>query len=329
MTKNQSPNNTASKLKAWKDEFNDQQVFRIEAIAVMLLMIVLMILMIRIYDYIKVLCGVILGDVWYQQIAGQDFSALYDIQINLLFTAISVLAIIVSFFDQRYLGASYKYWLFKKTPYLLTPQEIIMLMACMQVGGFLHIVTGRYRIILFLCFLISWCLFLYLCYLVYVHVVKVSRMLQKVRNQLKRSYKSGKLDERCKDIYKKVTRNPLTGRKDSYWDDEIALILLVMGVYHTAEHKTLQSKEMKNLKKAILAIAQNETHVRSGHIDPSDGTVNTEKRLEESVHCEVIEKIINIGNELFKQNKHEYNEEKMAEANLEDACKKWYGPQAS
>lgn len=338
MGKNQNSNNTTSDLKTWTDEFNELHVFRIQTIAAALLMIMLLVFMIFEYDFINGLCRAILGNVRYQQIAGQDFSALYDTQINLLFTAISVLAIIVSFFDQRYLGANYKYWLFKKTPYLLTPQEIIMLMACMQLGGFLHIVTGRYRIILFLCFLVSWCLFLYLCYLVYVHVVKVSCMLQKVGKQLKRSYESGKWNERCKDIYKKVTRNPLTGKKDSYWDDEIALILLAMGVYHTVEHKDLQSEEMKNLKKAILDIARNEAHVRSGHVDPSDGTVTTMDSPEESVYLEVVKKIIAIRDDLFEEkpeNKNQYKpshkctNEETAEANLKTAFGKWYGTQAS
>ncbi len=318
-TKDQSPNKE-----------NKDPIFRKRTFIILAALLAVFFASLVFYDELKIVCRMLIGDIMYKRILSQDFSGLYDIQINLLFTAISTLAIITSFMEQRYLGASYKYWLFKKNPYLLTPQENILLMAVNQIGGLLHVLTDGYRMIAFLSFLISWYLFLYLCYQMYIYLIKVSYMFKKVKNHLSRKYRLKKWDGRCKDIYKKVIRCHYGDKENAYWEEETELIIQVMLMYRDCSPNGEASLIIEKLKQAVIDLVKNEAYVRGGlheHLK-NDGQTLTTKQKEsiKEFHRGLVEKIVENRNVLLEQKGHKYTycEEKTPEENLVQVLGAWF-----
>ncbi len=309
-----------------RTEMRDDPIFRKKTFAAMALLLFVMVGMLLVYDPLTNACKKMIGDVWYARIAERDFGALFDIQVNLLFTSISTLAIIVSFWEQRYLGASYKYWLFKKTPYLFTPQEIILLLACTQLGSLPHVITGGYRLIALLYFLLSWCLFLYLCYQIYVYAVKVSRMFLKVKYQLARSCEKGEWNERCDDIYKKVTANPQGSQKNSYWREESEVILQIMVLYRENRAQDPNSRKIGALKEVVRQIIENEVCVRSGAVNSTSHAGNNSGTAQEAIRSKLVKKIIGMGNKLVGNEArcYTYSDAIPASGNLSRAFTTWY-----
>ena len=313
-------------------------IFRKRTFIILAALLTVFLVSLVFYDELKLVCRMLVGDLMYKRIARQEFSALYEIQINLLFTAISTLAIITSFMEQRYLGASYKYWLFKNSPYLLMPQESILLMAVNQIGGLLHVLTGGYKIILFLSFLISWYLFLYLCYQMYIHVIKISYMFQKVKRQLMHKNKLHTWDTRCEEIYKKVILNQYADKENSYWAEEAELILQVMIMYRDYYLKNTSSIEIRKLKNAIKRLVKNEAYVRCGlyeHLNNPQKTLTKEqKETVKEFYRVFVRKIVDKGNQLIKDNNrrksrndnrsYTYCEAKTPAKNLDKAFSIWY-----
>ena len=311
---------------AWRAEKREDLIFRKNSVIAAVCLLLVLVTMLWVYDPLTDACKKIIGDAWYTRIAERDFGALFDIQVNLLFTSISTLAIIVSFWEQRYLGASYKYWLFKKTPYLFTPQEIILLLACTQLGSLPHVMTGGYRLIALLYFLLSWCLFLYLCYQIYVYAVKVSRMFLKVKYQLARSCEKGEWNERCNDIYKKVTANPQASQKNSYWREESEVILQIMVLYRENRAQDPNSRKIGALKEVVRQIIENEVCVRSGAVNSTSYAGNNSGTAQEVIRSKLVKEIIDMGNKVVGNEArcYTYSDAIPASGNLSRAFMTWY-----
>ena len=152
---------------------------------------------------------------------GVDMAVFYDTSINLLVTSVSTITIMSSFLNHRYLGANYKFWMFKNSPYFLTPQEDILLMVVNLVGYLPYMLCKKYGMLSFVSYLVSWWLFLYLMYQVYVYVIKVSHMFHKVSSRMIRKNKNGKWDEICDEIYKKLAAIRYVDSHNSYFSEEI------------------------------------------------------------------------------------------------------------
>lgn len=102
---------------------------------------------------------------------------------TLLLGAVTTLAIITSFLQTRYLGANYKYWLFKERIYHLLPQEMLVIMLSATLGTAVAYLFEN-KMAAFLCLLVSWWMFLWLHCRIYAAVIKVSKMFVKLEQKL-------------------------------------------------------------------------------------------------------------------------------------------------
>lgn len=200
----------------------------------------------------------------FQGIYSMDFGAFYDTQINLIVTAISMIAIVTSFFNQRYLGKSYKYWCFRRTPYVFTPQEIIFLMVINQFSGMLHLITGKYRAIALISVLICWGFFVYLLNQIYVYIVKISRLFCKIRKKIEKD------DDFCERIRKALRVVSYQNERNSYLHEEVEVILCLLHRDWVCRNGSViisDPDRVDDLKQAIIRKVENEAYVRCGRFD--------------------------------------------------------------
>ena len=230
-------------------------------------------------------------------------------------TAFTTLAIVATFLEQRYLGASYKYWLFKNSPDWFTPQENILLMAINLTGNFLYVVTGQYKLIAMLSFLLSWYLFLYLIYQIHIYVIKVSHVLHKFRDQLIQKHKHRKWDANCDRIYKKLIAMRDSDANKSYLMEEVEIILQMMLIYQGNPNHDCDFGKTHNLKKVILALFEN-----------SSSNLNTIIIAPESVNTDRAKQIITMGNALFSSDDRRFTYQKKQPPldNLDEALNLWF-----
>ena len=182
----------------------DESIFRPRSIVCLALLLGIYTTFFFLYDYLKNICLFFLSHTFVEKIISQDFTTFFDTQINLLSIAISTLAIVTTFLNQRYLGANYKHWMFKYSPYWFTPQENILLSVVNLIGTLLYVITGEYKLIAFFSFLLSWYLFLNMIYQIYIFVIKVSHLLDKIRDKLIQIHNSSNQDTIFDRIYKKL-----------------------------------------------------------------------------------------------------------------------------
>lgn len=291
------------------------------------------ILLLSNYDALTDFCCLHISDSTYQRIMGQSLEVFYDTSFGLLGTAISAIAIIASFLDQRYLGANYKNWMFKNTPYFLTPQACILLMVVNLAGYLPHLITGGFRLVACVSFLISWWLFLYLLYLVYVYVIKVSHMFRKFAKKIQAMHDDEQWGEFCKSLYEKLITIPGQDKHNSYFSDETKVILQLMIIYRE-KHQIFDADASRRngWKKALSCMIENEAHVRCNQFDrltDNDAQASQNDAVGnkiEQARVVLVRKVVDMGNELPGNTGREYPyvDAENAQQNLEEAFKSWF-----
>lgn len=271
---------------------------------------------------------------------GVDMAVFYDTSINLLVTSVSTITIMSSFLNHRYLGANYKFWMFKYSPYFLTPQEDILLMVVNLVGYLPYMLCKKYGMLSFVSYLVSWWLFLYLMYQVYVYVIKVSHMFHKVTSRMIRKNKNGKWDEICDEIYKKLAAIRYVDSHNSYFSEEIELIIEMIIMYrNNAQTHDSNSSKREVLKKVVNRLIDSEAHIKcdqlellksnagcsaanTPQVNPNDA-VSTEI---EQARAVLVKKVLKKGSKLIESEHQEYPyaDEKSAWENLEDVFRHWF-----
>lgn len=243
-----------------------------------------------------------------------QFDAFYETQINLIVTAISTVAIITTFLDKWYLGRNYKYWCFKETLFLLTPQDIILLMVFNQFAGALYMVTGKYRAISLASFLICWVLFISLLHQVHVFVIKVSRLLYRIRKKMPKDA------ELRKTVRKALLVVGYVDERNSYVIEEVEVILRLL---EFAREDELSQDEIQNLKQAVIRKIENQAYVRCGCFDRlyDRRLRNEDKDNIERIMQDMVWKIVKrIGEE---RNDIKYDKKRLAKDNLISALDRW------
>lgn len=293
----------------------DDSIFRLRAIILCLLLISAYCVLFLFYREITDICRFFLNDSFAAAIRKADFGSFFDAQLSLMGTAFTTLAIVATFLEQRYLGASYKYWLFKNSPDWFTPQENILLMAVNLTGSFLYVVTGQYKLIAMLSFLLSWYLFLYLIYQIHIYVIKVSHVLHKFRDQLIQKHKHRKWDANCDRIYKKLIAMRDSDANKSYLMEEVEIIIQMMLIYQANPEHDCDFSKTNHLKKVIIALFEN-----------SSSNLNTIIIAPESVNRDRAERIIKVGNELISSDDRlfTYQKERSPLDNLDEALNLWF-----
>lgn len=293
----------------------DDSIFRLRAIILSLLLISIYGFSFLFYREIVDTSIFFLNDSLAETIREADFGGFFDTQVNLLGIAISTLAIVAAFLEQRYLGASYKYWLFKNSPDWFTPQENILLMVVNLTGSFLHVITSKYKLISLFSFLLSWYLFLYLIYQIHIYVIKVSHVLHKFRDQLIQKNTHGKWDDNCDRIYKKLIAMRDGDANKSYLMEEVEIILQMILLYQAHSDHDYDSNKTNNLKKVVKYLVEN-----------SYRKENETVIAPESVNKERVYKIIMRGNELISSADHrfDYRNNRSPSENLDEALNLWF-----
>ena len=207
-----------------------------------------------------------------------------NIEVTLLVSAVATLAIVVAFLQTRYLGANYKYWFFKKRIYCLLPQEmiVIMLLAIAETGIAQIFENG---IIALVCFGISWWMFICLHCRVYVAVIKVSRMFEKLNKKIC----SSEIDSRikwCDSVYKKLYKDER--KKDehnSYLYEEAGIILNMIETYAEYSKELTDNekkKELEEMRKNLFYILWNRISIEASFVGEK-GKIWTGSRDEEEL----------------------------------------------
>lgn len=293
----------------------DDSIFRLRAIILCLLLSSAYCILFLFYREITDICRFFLNDSLATAIRKADFGSFFDAQLSLIGTVFSTLAIVATFLEQRYLGASYKYWLFKNSPDWFTPQENILLMAVNLIGTFLYVITGEYKLIAMLSFLLSWYLFLYLIYQIHIYVIKVSHVLHKFRDQLIQKHKNKGWDDNCDRIYKKLIAMRVSDANKSYLMEEVEIVIQMMLMYQAKPDHDCDSSKRNNLKKVILFLFEN------------SGCENNKTIIApESVNKDRANKIIIMGNELVSSESRQftYRKDRSPFDNLEEALNLWF-----
>lgn len=266
-------------------------------------------------------------------LTGQDLTGLYEVQVNLIVAAIATLSIITTFLDKRYLGANYKYWMFKFSPYLFTPQEIIALMLANQFFGLPHLLTGGFEVIAALSVLICWILFMDLMFQVYVYVIKVSRLFRRVRKQLTGRAGYAVRKNRCKSIIRKVRYIPYCDARNSYYFEEVEIILQIMAIYRYEDPAPESCRDdIEMLKNAVIRLTRNEACVRCERFDEllrqeEQGTDSLcmDARLDGTM-WDMVKYVLRSGNAIVAGRAQEYERdpERSTEENLKAALRQWF-----
>lgn len=293
----------------------DASIFRLRAIILCVLLSSAYCILFLFYREITDICRFFLNDSLATAIRKADFGSFFDAQLSLLGTAFTTLAIVATFLEQRYLGASYKYWLFKNSPDWFTPQENILLMSVNLIGSFLCVVTGEYKLLALFSFSLSWYLFLYLIYQIHIYVIKVSHVLHKFRDQLIQKRKHGKWDANCDRIYKKLIAMREGDANKSYLMEEVEIILQMMLIYQANPDHDCDFGKTHNLKKVIIALFEN-----------SSSNLNTIIIAPESVNTDRAKQIITMGNALFSSDDRRFTYQKKQSPldNLDEALNLWF-----
>ena len=310
--------NIVAKQQADKKE----SIFRPRIFAVAGALIVFYLFFVVFYDPLKYAFLLLAAPLFDKGLSVQDLGIFFDIQTNLLFNTITVLSIVSSFLNQRYLGASYKYWLFKHSPDWFTPQENILLMLVNLTGGLIYTITGEYKMIACFSFLFSWYLFIYLLNQIYVYVIKVSHLLFKVRKNLLLKNNCRQWDNSCERIYKKLIAMRCTEANDSYLIEESEIIIQMMIMYRNHSDRDPDSEKVENLKQVMKCLFE---HSKRGQ----DGEHAIIVALE-SARRERAEKIIDKSNKLpeLKDTQYTYDNNRSARENLDRALEHWFPRQA-
>lgn len=269
----------------------------------------------------------------HDQIVQQSLGFLYDIQISLLTSVIGTLAIVTSFLDKRYLGASFKYWFFNGSVFYLAPQDVILLMSINQIGGLISEITGQFRAMALLNFGVCWGLFLHLTYQVYVYSFKMSRVFYELRCRLTKAInkstgrksddKKEEWEDICELIYKKIWYNKLQNDHNSYLFEEIELIIQVLLSYRKfQDHHQDYPERIKTISKVMVHMLEQDSRICAGLTDDNPNSQD----FNDIMTARVIE-TINKGNEirrgLMPPNDYEYLEALSAKENLFEALKQW------
>lgn len=289
----------------------DESIFRPRSIVCLALLLGIYTTFFFLYDYLKNICLFFLSHTFVEKIISQDFTTFFDTQINLLSIAISTLAIVTTFLNQRYLGANYKHWMFKYSPYWFTPQENILLSVVNLIGTLLYVITGEYKLIAFFSFLLSWYLFLNMIYQIYIFVIKVSHLLDKIRDKLIQIHNSSNQDTIFDRIYKKLISMQCSKADDSYLTEETEVIIQMMVMYHADHQDASRSEKIENLKKVVKGLFDNYTQNHNSIV--ATETVFGKRAMD----------IIDKGNALVGKT-YAYQETRSAQKNLDKALNHWF-----
>lgn len=289
----------------------DESIFRPRSIVCLALLLGIYTTFFFLYDYLKNICLFFLSHTFVEKIISQDFTTFFDTQINLLSIAISTLAIVTTFLNQRYLGANYKHWMFKYSPYWFTPQENILLSVVNLIGTLLYVITGEYKLIAFFSFLLSWYLFLNMIYQIYIFVIKVSHLLDKIRDKLIQIHNSSNQDTIFDRIYKKLISMQCSKADDSYLTEETEVIIQMMVMYHADHQDASRSEKIENLKKVVRGLFDNYTQNHNSIV--ATETVFGKRAMD----------IIDKGNALVGKT-YAYQETRSAQKNLDKALNHWF-----
>ena len=289
----------------------DESIFRPRSIVCLALLLGIYTTFFFLYDYLKNICLFFLSHTFVEKIISQDFTTFFDTQINLLSIAISTLAIVTTFLNQRYLGANYKHWMFKYSPYWFTPQENILLSVVNLIGTLLYVITGEYKLIAFFSFLLSWYLFLNMIYQIYIFVIKVSHLLDKIRDKLIQIHNSSNQDTIFDRIYKKLISMQCSKADDSYLTEETEVIIQMMVMYHADHQDASRSEKIENLEKVVKGLFDNYTQNHNSIV--ATETVFGKRAMD----------IIDKGNALVGKT-YAYQETRSAQKNLDKALNHWF-----
>lgn len=264
---------------------------------------------------------------------GQDLSGLYEVQVNLIVAAIATLSIITTFLDKRYLGANYKYWMFKETPFVCTPQEIIALMLANQFFGLPHLLTGGFETAAVLSVMICWVLFAELMFQVYVYVIKVSRVFRRVRKQLVSRAGYAVRKKRCRSIIRKVRYIPYCDARNSYYFEEVEIILQIMAIYRYEDPAPDSCRDdIEMLKNAVIRLTRNEACVRCERFkdllrqeEQGTDSLPMDARLDETM-WNMVKYVLRSGNAIVagKAAAYERDPKMNTEENLKAALRQWF-----
>ena len=193
--------------------------------------------------------------VWIQTIEEINIGNMMAIETALLIGAVTALAFIITFLQTRYLGANYKYWIFKERIYKLLPQEMIVMMLFAIAGtgiGYLF----KNGFIALVCYGVSWWMFILLLQRVYIAVVKVSRMFEKLNKKIC----NGNVETRkkwCDSIYKKLyylEKND--GTHNSYIEEEKITIKNLIKTYEGIKKETPNDEVKKDAEEKCKELQQ-------------------------------------------------------------------------
>lgn len=177
------------------------------------------------------------------------------IETALLIGAVTALAFIITFLQTRYLGANYKYWIFQERIYKLLPQEMIVMMLFAIAGtgiGYLF----KNGFIALVCYGVSWWMFILLLQRVYIAVVKVSRMFEKINKKIC----NGNVETRkkwCDSIYKKLyylEKND--GTHNSYIEEEKITIKNLIKTYEGIKEEIPNDEVKKDAEEKCKELQQ-------------------------------------------------------------------------
>ncbi len=245
--------------------------------------------------------------------------AMLGTEITLLVTAVTMLSVITSFLQTRYLGANYKYWFFRERVYRLLPQTMVFLMLAAIAGTSIMSFFGRWCWV-WICYGLSWWMFILLNHRIFVAVIKVSKLFLKLKLHLCDGTKDKRLDW-CKLIYDKLT--DLNGEEqsvhNSYFYEEIGIILYMMKTYteccNVTEHAECMEK-CERLYDILLDRIKTEATAK----------FRGEKRIgdctKHEVKVQLLQTIVEKGNGEF-QKSYAYKGNKSVKKNLELAIKEW------
>lgn len=321
---------TTTKLRTDKPEsiFRPKMIFVLGALGIIYLAAVVF------ADGLKDFARLCLGSSLCAAVAEKGLNDLCETQTNLLLTSITTLTIITSFLNTRYLGANYKFWLFKHSPYMLTPQENILLMVVNLFFCHISVVADGFEPLAATCFVICWYLFLYLMYQMYVYIIKVSHMFCKLRKNLYKSCQRHTWNDMCDHIYKKLISYRSTDERNSYLNEECEIIIQMIVMYRdNRQNHDNESKIIENLKDILIQKIKNEVYVRCNQYtclkDSATAahlTVSQAAEIEK-VYQSIAADIIERGNLIVEHEKYQqaYIDSKTAEENLSEALDKWMG----
>lgn len=174
-----------------------------------------------------------------------DLVGILGMEVAILALAVTVLALVISFLNVRYLGASYKHWIFKVRIYLILPQELIFLMFCTLAVGIAAYCFSAFWVLIFTMEVLLWMLFL-LCQRIYIATIKVSRLFHRIKQKLLK--RTGNTQGLCEEIYNKISQfKHVEKGHNSYLLEETGIIIYMIREY-TFQYQNAEGEQKKNIE---------------------------------------------------------------------------------